>query len=176
MKKQEFQEIFAMYELAVEMADRHSSRRNNANSFYLTLQGALIAGAGLFLKSETINDGFYLSLIIFGALGIFISVAWLLTIKSYHNLSTAKWGVILELEKLLPSKPFSDEWELLDTEEFRKWKRELSVSARRKRLYKWLRERNKYYTPQSKVERFIPTTFILSYLLAVAIGIIGIVS
>jgi len=39
-----------------------------------------------------------------------LSVAWWLQLRSYRILSAAKWDVIVQLEKALPARPFTDEW------------------------------------------------------------------
>jgi hypothetical protein len=170
-------DIFKIYQLAVEMADRHSSRRATANSFFLTLQGALVAGVGLFIKSQdTFTRSAYSSMLVLSLLGILLCVSWALTIKSYGDLSSAKWGVILEIEKKLSSKPFTDEWKLLETDDYLKWKNEMSGYRRPKRLFKWLHERHKYYTPQSSVERYIPSVLIVAYTLLVIIAAVGLLS
>lgn len=171
------EEILKIYQVALEMADRHSARRIGSNSFFLTLQGVLIAALGLFIKSEdNFTNTTYTSMIVLSALGVLLGTTWILTIKSYGDLSTAKWGVILEIEKSLPIKPFTDEWRLVETEDYLNWKKELSGYKRPRKLFKWLRERHKYYTPQSSIERYIPIVLIFSYLLVTLISLIGVVT
>lgn len=163
MTKSSDDTIFKSYQLAVEMADRHSARRLASNTFYLTIQSVLLtAMAGLVtLKIQDMNIiTIVIAIGLLSVLGIILSIAWLFTIKSYHNLSSAKWGVILAIESHLPVKPFSDEWNYLETDDFKKWKAEIAGHATPKRMYRWLRERNKYYTPQSAVERYIPITIL----------------
>lgn len=168
------EEHFKIYELAVQMAEATSSRRTSANSFFLTLQGALIAGLGLFIKSEgTFTKSSYGAMLILSLLGIVLCIAWILTIKSYRDLNAAKWGVILEIEKNLPLKPFTNEWRLLETEDYLKWKKEMSGYKKPTRLFKWLKERHKYYTPQSSVERYIPGVLIFGFLTQIVLSING---
>jgi hypothetical protein len=176
MSRSNQDEVFKIYQLAVEMADRHSSRRTTSNSFFLTLQSALIAGVGLFIKSQdSFTNSTYFSMLVLAFLGIVLCVSWVLTIKSYKDLSSAKWGVILETEKSLPTKPFTDEWKLLETDNYLQWKNDMSGYKRPKRLFKWLRERHKYYTPQSSVERYIPSVLIVGYIIIVIVAIVGLV-
>lgn len=40
-------DVLEQYKLAVEMADRVSARRGNANLFYLSVQTTLLTAAGL---------------------------------------------------------------------------------------------------------------------------------
>lgn len=92
-----------IYKLAVEMADRVSARRATANSFFLTIQTALVALLGV---KEISDDS------IAGA-GLLLAVAWWLLLRSYHNLNRAKFEVIADLEKKLPVQVFGPEWEKL---------------------------------------------------------------
>lgn len=163
MTKVNGETIFKSYQLAVEMADRHSARRLASNTFYLTLQSVLLTAMVGFvgLKVREMNTvAVLVAMGLLSILGIILSIAWLFTIKSYRDLSSAKWGVILEIERHLPVKPFSDEWNFLETDAFKKWKEEVAGHAKPRRIYRWLRERNKYYTPQSAVERYIPITIL----------------
>jgi len=51
----------------------------------------------------------------------------LLTLKSFRSLNTAKYGVILDLEKNLPIKLFGDEWRKLGEGKDKKVYLKLSV-------------------------------------------------
>lgn len=169
-------ELLKIYQLTVELADRTSSRRLLANSFFLTLQGALLTGTGLFIKNQnTFNDSTFVSMIIFALLGVILCAAWLLTINSYRDLNAAKFGVILKIEEDLPVKPFTDEWSLLETKEYQDWKEKVSAFKNPRRAFAWLRERKAYYTPQSSVEKYIPVTIIIAYVAIITVGIIGLI-
>jgi hypothetical protein len=95
--------VLEQYGLAVEMADRVSARRATANSFFLTVQTALVALFAI--------DGIERRWI--AAAGVVLAVGWFLLLRSYRTLSAAKWQVILALEAALPVQPFTDEWTLL---------------------------------------------------------------
>src|SRR5437867_12699050 len=75
---------FELYKLAVEMADRISARRGIANSFFLTANTAVVA----LLASQHLR--WYLA-----AAGIALSVSWWALLKSYRDLSSAKFEVML---------------------------------------------------------------------------------
>jgi len=92
-----------VYKLAVEMADRISARRLAASSFFIAAQTALIAlVAGASAKHWA-----------FALPGLVLAVTWWLLLRSYRNLNSAKFAVILEMEERLPAAPFSDEWRRL---------------------------------------------------------------
>lgn len=182
MTKMNFEDSFKMYQLTIEMADRNSNRRLTANTFYLTLQSALIAAMCTLISSkgvEIVQPTFLITMFLLALLGVILSVAWMLTIKSYRDLSSAKWGVVLQLEKDFKIQPFSNEWKLLKAEEYKKWREEVSKYKKPKRIFYWLRERGKYYTPQSAVERYIPlvllTLFLFITLTAATAGIVKVI-
>lgn len=107
--------VFELYRLSVEMADRTSARRAAANGYFLTLQTAL-AGAMAFLagsKSSSLSTDPWI-IGIAATAGIVVSLAWWLLLRSYRDLSAAKFKVIGAIEREhLPIEPFNDEWQYL---------------------------------------------------------------
>ena len=128
---------FDLYKLAVEMADRISARRGIANSFFLTVNTALAA----LLGSQTLR--WYVA-----AAGIVFAVMWWALLKSYRDLNSAKYEVILEMEKELPVQVYGDEWERLKRERVR-------FALRRETLKSWVSQ----YRELGKVERVVPWVF-----------------
>ncbi len=109
-----------IYKLYVEMADRISSRRHSANSFFLTINSAIIAvlgyvqfgvylGAKLGVEPSQTNDFYW----IISVLGMILCLVWFRLIQSYKQLNTAKFKVILQIEHSLPIAPFDAEWEVV---------------------------------------------------------------
>lgn len=116
-------EVKELYKTAVEMADRISARRGQANQFYLTLQTLLLGAPAIF---ETVGTGsgidplrsFLLSII-----GIVISITWWLQLRSYRDLNRAKFMVINSIEAdHFTVKPFSLEWEALQKDPISGWR------------------------------------------------------
>lgn len=141
-------ELLELYKMSVEMADRLSARRGTANAFFLTVQSALAATVTLVGSAQeglTSADA-----VVLATVGVVLSVAWLLQLRSYRDLNTAKFTVILELEKDLVAQPFADEWASLKRDPVRPW-----------------RER---YAELGFSERLVPAIFVMLY---VAIGWIG---
>ena len=135
-------ELLDLYKLTVEMADRVSARRGQANQFYVALQTALLGAPALFSvvgEGAEINPlrGFLLAVV-----GVTVSVVWWFQLRSYRDLNTAKFVVINKIEAdNLPITPFSDEWAQLKKDPVPK-----------------LRDR---YAELGFVERFVPIVFLL---------------
>lgn len=99
------------YKLYVEMADRVSSRRMTANSFFVTLNTALVAFLGLAVaKDETERLGWYVAV---SLAGIAVSGLWYFLIRSYRDLNSAKFNVVHLVESELPLKLYDAEWEMV---------------------------------------------------------------
>ncbi len=101
-----------IYKLAVEMTDRVSARRAVASGFFLTAQSALVV-----LVGATSSEDWA-----FALPGLVLAITWWLLLRSYRTLNTAKFGVIHDLEKLLPAAPFRDEWKELKPEKGEPWR------------------------------------------------------
>lgn len=105
--------ILEQYKIYVEMADRISSRRNLTNTFFLTLNSILISAIGFALKKmQCMSNKVYLIIPLVAILAL--CYTWWRLVKSYRQLNTAKYAVIGEMEKQLPSSPwYSAEWKAL---------------------------------------------------------------
>lgn len=70
--------------------------------------------------------------------GIVICCIWIFFIRNYKLLNAAKFDVINKIESKLPVSPFVDEWKIL--------------------------KNNKKYKDTTKLEKWLPITFILIYI------------
>lgn len=98
--------LLDQYKLYVEMTDRISARRQSANSFFLTINTALV---GFVIHSASTAANSYMWTLPFT--GIVITFLWYRLICSYRDLNTAKFKIIHAMEKQLPASPYSTEWE-----------------------------------------------------------------
>lgn len=111
--------LFEQYKLYVEMSNEISKRRHQTNSFYISLSSAIIALFSLItVKIGTINSEFISLLPIFGLITCFI---WFTHLKSYKKLNSAKFKIINKIEEQLPCKGFSDEWEILGKDRYKRF-------------------------------------------------------
>jgi len=131
--------ILEQYKLCVEMADRISARRALANTFFVTINAAVLTliGTGLGRNIEVRPTVLLFPLLILLAMCLF----WFWVIRSYRQLNAAKYVVIGALEEKLPASPFwLAEWKALD-----------------------MGENRHVYWPLTHVEKWIPLVFAVAY-------------
>ena len=129
--------LLAQWQTCVEMANATSQRRDAMNNIFVTLNLAIIAAVTFVWDIKSI---FVL------VAGIIVCSLWLIFIHNFKLLNTAKFEVINTMEKQLPAKPFSDEWNKL--------------------------QKTKKYHDSTKLEKVLPWTFIFLYVIAAIIIII----
>lgn len=105
--------LLEQYKLYVEMADRVSQRREQSNRFYVTIVSALVALLVVLSRLGAVDSLWAAALLIAGLFGAALSVIWLLNIRSYRTLNSAKFAIINALERQLPAAGYRDEWQLL---------------------------------------------------------------
>lgn len=136
-------QVLEQYKLYVEMADRISSRRDNANSFFLGVNSFLTGLISYFIDKGNVIEGHLSATIILIVLLVECFI-WYRLIISYKQLNTAKFQVVGELEEALPSSPYHKA----------EWKDYLKEGKVRS-----------IYWPLSHVESKIPMLFSVLYIL-----------
>ena len=102
------------YRLLVESSERVVSRRQTTNTFFLSINSALLIFAGVLLRETDLTSvvggaaGAGLSVI-----GFFINFAWRRMVTSFRQLNEAKFKIIHLLEAHLPAAVFAAEWDAL---------------------------------------------------------------
>lgn len=108
-----------IYKTFVDTAERNIERRMHINQFYYSLVAAI------FVAFSYINNGSIREVFTQGASKateivpiwllplflIIVSLSWFSILLSFRALSSAKYRVILELERELPYDPFKREWD-----------------------------------------------------------------
>ena len=141
------QELLEIYKLHAELADSVSKQRATANRFYILVLSGLAVLFSTFLQRK---NGVPLGWLMvgFGAFGMLLASAWYIVIRSYCQLNSGKFQVLLALEKKLAYPFFKREWELLGEGKDSKSYRKLTV-----------------------VETFVPVIFGLCFAVLLGIGI-----
>lgn len=106
--------LLEQYKLYVEMADRVSGRRVNANGLYISLLTGLLGVAQFVLVQNTPTDVRKVTFVVLGFTGIALCCIWNLNIRSYKQLNSLKFRVIHEMEGSLPFSCYKREWEVLN--------------------------------------------------------------
>ena len=130
--------ILEQYKLYVNTAERVTDRRQSANNFFLTINSILLSFSG-YLSATKIRGWYFLVAIT----GVVIAFFWLKIIDSYKQLNSGKFKIIHQMEEKLPIKLFKDEWKHLG------------------------RGKTKEYVKLTVVERGVPITFMIMYLVII---------
>ncbi|MFE7589216.1 hypothetical protein ACFU6K_07415 [Kitasatospora sp. NPDC057512] len=137
-------ELLELYLLAVEMADRVSARRGSANTFFLSVQTALVTLIGFGIPKLSESPWWVPTAVALA--GITLSGAWWMQLRSYRDLNGAKFQVINSLEEKLSARIYTDEWDAL---------RNTAAAGRRHR----------HYTELGTTERLVPMIFAAAHLI-----------
>lgn len=131
--------VLEQYKLYVEMTDRIAGRRIAANTFFLTLNTSVLTAFGVFWTSRPDFPAWLLTFPLVALLAD--CAAWFYLMRSYQQLSAAKYVVVGALEERLPASPYwRAEWEALGEG----------------------KDRSKYW-PVTHLERWIPVGFAITY-------------
>ena len=98
------QDVLAIWQTCVEMANGVSQRRDTMNNLFVTLNIAVIAAVSWMWDVKTV---------FLCVAGLVICVVWLLYINNFKRLNAAKFRVIYDLEERLGVTQFKDEWDIL---------------------------------------------------------------
>ena len=101
--------LLEQYKMYVEMMDRISARRQTANSFFLSINTALIGFTG-FLYKGIVNKPQLFLIVFISSLGIIISYTWYRILRSYKDLNSSKFEIIHQIEGELPLALYDAEW------------------------------------------------------------------
>ena len=106
------QELLEIYKLHAELADSVSKQRAATNRFYVLIFSGLAVLFSTFLqrKNEVPIEWLMIGV---GAFGMLLALAWYIVIRSYCQLNSGKFQVLLALEEKLAYPFFKHEWKLL---------------------------------------------------------------
>ena len=133
--------LFEQYKLYVELMDKVTERRNQANSFFLTVNTILITALTGFMALMQKPSTRYSWTIIAVIAGIVFCLTWRRLIHSYSELNKGKFVIIHLMESRLPAQLFSAEWDALRHGD------------------------GTVYHPFAKSEKFVPLVFVLLYVI-----------
>lgn len=131
--------LLEQYRIYLHIFNSTNDRSQKSNEFFLGLNAAIIGILG-YVETKTLpHENIIFMLIPF--IGISISYSWYKIINSYSILNRAKFKVIHKMEERLPVDLFAKEWATLNDI-----------------------KNEKKYVSFSRIERNIPITFIVLYI------------
>jgi len=108
------QHLLEQYKLYVEMADKISSRRSKANTFFLSVNTLLVTAIGVLSE---LGSGFvtlnHWWVLVTSFAGVLFCWTWFSTINSYRQLNTGKFKIVNMIEQRLPLAMYEAEWAYL---------------------------------------------------------------
>lgn len=107
------QAIFELYKVIVGTSEALVGRRQGVNTFFLTLNGALLTGIGLVLQGGGAQRLVASGILVIALAGGILSVSWHSLLRSFGQLNSGKFAVINRLEQVLPAAVFTAEWKAL---------------------------------------------------------------
>lgn len=105
--------VIDLYKMMVDSSERLVGRRQAVNTFFLTINGALLTAFGVIVQSTGDERLSATGIVVLAIAGAVLSLAWRSLIKSFGQLNSGKFRVINTLERYLPAAIYEAEWEAL---------------------------------------------------------------
>lgn len=105
--------LLEQYKLFLQTSEDLVNRRQNVNSFYISISSALVAIMGVLFALDFGQMSKLIIGLAFGVVGIILSVSWSKSLACYGNLNSSKMKIISSIEKQLPLSLFDAEWAAL---------------------------------------------------------------
>lgn len=107
------QQILDLYKIMVASSESLVNRRQAVNTFFLTINGALITAYGFVVQFSGDYRLSGLALVLLAIAGVVLGFAWRSLIKSFGQLNRGKFRVINAIEQYLGAAIYAAEWEAL---------------------------------------------------------------
>lgn len=147
--EEETRQALDLYKIMVESSEGLVSRRQGVNTFFLTMNGALLTASGILLQSSGGSKLGKLGIAVLAVAGVILCIAWRSLITSFGQLNRGKFQVINTLERYLKAAIYAAEWEALGRG-----------------------EDPKIYRSFTSREIWVPNALLFLYLLAVVIALL----
>jgi hypothetical protein len=107
------QQTFELYKMMVDSSESLVNRRQAVNTFFLTMNGALLTASGVIVQSAGDSRLGALGITVLAVAGVLLCGAWRSLIQSFGQLNQGKFQVINSLERYLSAAVYAAEWEAL---------------------------------------------------------------
>ena len=105
--------MLEQYKIFLQTSEDLVSRRQNVNSFYISISSALVAVMGVLFAMDFGHTAELIIGLVFCIIGIILSISWSKILSCYGNLNSSKMKIISNIEKQLPLSLFDAEWAAL---------------------------------------------------------------
>ena len=111
--EREIRQALELYKIMVDSSEKLVSRRQGVNTFFLTINGALLTASGLIVQSSGGNRLGGLGIAVVGMTGALLCAAWRSLITSFGQLNRGKFQVINTIERYFKAAIYAAEWEAM---------------------------------------------------------------
>lgn len=108
------QQTIDLYKLMVASSESLVARRQGVNTFFLTINGAILTAVGLLIGNQADPKLQAIGLTVLTVTGAILALAWKSLIRSFGQLNTGKFAVINRIETILPAAIYLAEWKALE--------------------------------------------------------------
>lgn len=109
-------QCYNLYKMCIDEACKTGERRMKNNQFFILLNSALVSFiSSIYMGDTTLRT--VLAIVFLSTTGLTLCFFWKESIAAYKQLNTAKFKVILEIEKKLQFQCFQAEWNMLSMPE-----------------------------------------------------------
>ncbi len=109
----EIRQALDLYKIMVQSSEGLVSRRQGVNTFFLTMNGALLTASGIIVQSSGSSGLRSLGVVVLAVAGAVLCAAWRSLIISFGQLNRGKFQVINTIESYLKAAIYAAEWEAL---------------------------------------------------------------
>ena len=109
----EIDRLYDLYKLMVSSSEALVARRQGVNTFFLTINGALLTAIGLVIQGKGDRHLSAAGVVVLTLTGTILAAAWRSLLISFGQLNRGKFVVINRLELLLPAAIYAAEWKAL---------------------------------------------------------------
>jgi len=108
------QQMLELYRMMVQSSEELVRRRQSVNTFFLTMNGALLTAVGLIIQSSEGHKVAGWGIAVLAVAGVVLCIAWRSLITSFGQLNAGKFKVINTIERYLRAAIYEAEWEALE--------------------------------------------------------------
>lgn len=109
----EKQQALDLYKVMVASSEGLVNRRQGVNTFFLTINGALLTASGVIVQSAGSGKLSSMGIAVLALAGAILCAAWRSLIVSFGQLNRGKFKVINAIELYLKAAIYAAEWEAL---------------------------------------------------------------